>query len=82
MSAVAELMTALSALISAFGAFFAALAHRQAKESRRHAAEANDAVNHSRERGTPRLFDVVLEVRDDVKRLDARVSELEGKSLR
>ena len=70
MSVIAELLTGLGAFISACAVFYARKAHGQA-------CEANDAVNHTHKTGTPRLYDMVLDIHSDVKGIEHRVSKLE-----
>ena len=73
MSGLAELITSVSVLVSALGAIYARKARDQARE-------VNDAVNHTHKTGTPRIYDMVREVRDEVRGLGDRVAKLEGQS--
>ena len=87
---MAEVFVSLfGALGTVVASYFAYAAHRQGRTSNVAINEINDAVNHTADKGTPRLYDMVLgnyqrveqlensvqEIRRDVKRLAGAVEE-------
>lgn len=92
---MAEVFVSLfGALGTVVASYFAYAAHKQGRLSGSAINEINDAVNHTADKGTPRLYDMVLgnyqrveqlensvqEIRRDVKRLAGAVKE-QGQEL-
>jgi hypothetical protein len=57
---------------------FAFLGARHAKEGMKQATQANDAVNHAHVNGQDRLFDMVVETREQVREVNAWKERWDG----
>ncbi|NNE47549.1 MAG: hypothetical protein HKN37_12920 [Rhodothermales bacterium] len=72
---VAVVTAGFASLTGIVTAVIGFLTHRQAKEGKEQATQANDAVNH-RHAGQPRIFDMVINVKDEMSELRTDQSSL------
>ncbi len=70
------LVSLFGALSTIFASYFAYAAHRQGKVSATAIDEINDAVNHRHEKGTPRLYDMVLGNFNRIEKLEKNVEQI------
>ena len=66
-------------LVSLFGAiasYFVYATHKQVKHSGKAIESIDEAVNHRHERGTPRLYDMVLGNYNRIEKLEKNIDEI------